>query len=234
MNECLKKQNRDIVYSYCQYGMGDSHEWGRENGANCFRSYEDLKDGWTWMELAINSRINGEFWKYTGPGFWADPDMMIVGDQSSFDVFHNTHLTPNEQYTHVSIWAMVGSPLLIGCNLAKLDDFTYGLLCNREVIAISQDRLGQVAKRVRHTDTESVWVRQLANGDWAVALLNRFPMTKRVNFALSEIGLEGTYTVRDCWRQEDEGKTSSALSYEIPPHATKLVRLHCADCPKCD
>lgn len=234
MNECLKKQNRDIVFSYCQYGMCGSHEWGRENGANCFRSYEDLKDGWTWMELAINSRINGEFWKYTGPGFWADPDMMIIGDQSSYNVFHQTHLTPNEQYTHVSVWSMIGSPLLIGCNLAKLDDFTYGLLSNREVIAISQDRLGMVARRVRHTDIESVWVRQLSDGDWAIAIINRFPMVKRITVDLSELGIEGTYYVRDCWRQEDEGKASTAISYEVPPHATKLVRLHCADCPKCD
>lgn len=234
LNECLKKQDRDIFYSYCQYGEGDVHEWGRENGANSFRSWDDLKDGWTWMEMAIDSRIDGEFWKYTGPGFWADPDMMIVGGQYSYGVDHETLLTPNEQYAHVSLWAMVSSPLLIGCDVTKLSDFTYSLLSNREVIAISQDRLGLVARRVRHTDSESVWVRQLEGGDWAIALLNRYPKSKRISFDLSEAGIEGTYEVRDCWKQEDEGRVSGELSYEVLPHAVKLVRLHCADCPKCD
>ena len=234
MNECLKKQNRDIVYSYCQYGENGVHEWGRENGANCFRSWGDLKDGWTWMEMAIDSRIDGEFWKYTGPGFWADPDMMIVGDQKSFGSTHPTLLTPNEQYTHVSIWAMICSPLLIGCDLTKLDAFTFSLLSNREVIAISQDRLGSVARRYRHTDAESVWARPLANGDFAIALVNRYPKARNISVDLSELGIEGAYIVRDCWKQEDEGQVSGTLSAEVLPHATKLVRLRCVDCPKCE
>ena len=234
MNECLKKQNRDILYSYCQYGNADVHLWGRENGANCFRSWGDLKDGWTWMELAVDSRIGGEFWKYTGPGFWADPDMLIIGDQYSFGTTHKTLLTPNEQYTHISLWAMISSPLLIGCDVTKLDDFTYSLLSNREVIAISQNRLGCVGRRVRHTDAESVWFRPLDGGDIAVALLNRSPKARRVSIDLSELGLDGVYTVRDCWKQENEGKVSESLSAEVLPHATKLVRLHRVDCPRCD
>lgn len=234
MNECLKKQNRDIFFSYCQYGTAGVQEWARENGANSWRSWGDLKDGWTWLEMAIESRIDGEFYKYTGPGCWADPDMMIVGEQFSYGSTHPTLLTPNEQYTHVSIWAMVCAPLLIGCDLSKLDDFTYSLLCNREVIAIHQDRLGCVARRYRHEDAESVWARPLADGDWAIALVNRYPKARTISFDLNEIGLEGTYDQRDCWSQTDEGRVSGSVSALVPPHATKLIRLHCSDCPKCD
>lgn len=125
MKDCLLRQNRDILYSFCQYGMGHAEEWARDAGANCWRCWEDLKDTWPWMEKALEARIGAEnYWKFAGPGCWVDPDMMIVGNQRSFGSTHPTYLTPNEQYTHVSLWCMIGSPLLIGCDLTKLDAFT--------------------------------------------------------------------------------------------------------------
>ena len=190
MNECLKKQKRDILYSFCQYGLEHTELWAREAGANCWRSWGDLKDSWHWMELALEGRIGADnYWKYNGPGCWADPDMMIVGQQFSFGSDHPTYLTPNEQYTHVSLWAMVGSPLLIGCDLTTMDDFTKNLLMNDEVIAVSQDRLGKTARRIRHTDAESVWTRPLSKGFTAVALVNRYPFAREIKVSFEELGL---------------------------------------------
>lgn len=235
MNECLKKQNRDILYSFCQYGMGHAELWAREAGANCWRSWGDLKDAWHWMELALEGRIGADnYWKYNGPGCWADPDMMIVGQQFSFGSDHPTYLTPNEQYTHVSLWAMVGSPLLIGCDLTTLDDFTKNLLMNDEVIAVSQDRLGKTARRIRHTDAESVWTRPLSKGFTAVALVNRYPFAREIKVSFAELGLSGECWVKDLWRQKCEGKHSGFYVAEVPAHATKLVKMRPKDCPKCD
>ena len=235
MGECLKKQNRDIVYSFCQYGMGRTQEWGEEAGGNCWRSWEDLKDSWNWMELAVDSRIDGEYWKYNRPGWWADPDMMIVGQQYSFGFDHPTFLTPNEQYTHVSLWCMVGSPLLIGCDLTTLDAFTRSLLANDAVIAVSQDRLGKVARRIRHVDSQSVWTRPLADGATAVALVNRSPIAREISVSFLELGLgSGEHWVKDLWRQKCEGKHAGAYVAQIPPHATKLVYVKSVACPKCE
>ena len=235
MNECLKKQKRDILYSFCQYGMGHAELWAREAGANCWRSWGDLKDAWHWMELALEGRIGADnYWKYNGPGCWADPDMMIVGQQFSFGSDHPTYLTPNEQYTHVSLWAMVGSPLLIGCDLTTLDDFTKSLLMNDEVIAVSQDRLGKTARRIRHTDAESVWTRPLSKGFTAVALVNRYPFAREIKVSFAELGLSGECWVKDLWRQKCEGKHSGFYVAEVPAHATKLVKMRPKDCPKCD
>ena len=235
MNECLKKQNRDILYSFCQYGMGHAELWARETGANCWRSWEDLKDTWQWMEFALEGRIGADnYWKYNGPGCWADPDMMIVGQQFSFGSDHPTYLTPNEQYTHVSLWAMVGSPLLIGCDLTTLDDFTKNLLVNDEVIAVSQDRLGKTARRIRHTDAESVWMRPLVKGFTAVALVNRYPYAREIKVSFAELGLEGECWVKDLWRQKCEGKHSGFYVATVPAHATKLVKMRPVDCSKCE
>ncbi len=234
MRDCLRKQNRDILYSFCQYGMGKTELWGREAGANCWRTFDDLKDGWAWMDTAIESRINAEFWKYCGKGFWPDPDMMIIGQQRSFGHDHPTFLTPNEQYTHVSVWAMLSAPLLTGCDLTKLDDFTRSLLVNREIIALSQDRAGNVARRVVNTDAEAVWYKTLENGDAAIAIVNRSPILRQIKVDLKALGLCGSYKVRDCWRQADEEKATDSYFADILPHATKVIRLSKIDCRKCE
>ena len=234
MSKCLKAQKRDILFSFCQYGWGDVQLWAREAGANCWRSWCDLNDSWHWMELALEGRIGGEYWKYSGPGCWADPDMMIVGQQYSFGGDHPTFLSPNEQYSHVSLWAMVGSPLLIGCDLTTIDEFTKSLLMNDEVIAVSQDRLGKVARRIRNADAESVWVRPLANGFTAVALVNRYPFAREIKVSFAELGLDGQCWVKDLWRQECEGKHAGFYFATVPAHATKLVKMRSVDCAKCD
>lgn len=234
MNECLKKQKRDILYSICQYGMGEAERWVHEVGANCWRSWSDLKDTWNWMELALDGHIGGEHWKYNRPGCWADPDMMLVGWQYSFGSDHPTYLTPNEQYTHVSLWAMVGAPLLIGCDLTKLDAFTRNLLVNDAVIAVNQDRLGKTARRIRHVDSESVWQRPLADGATAVALVNRCPIAREIRVSFVELGLgDGAHWVKDLWRQRCEGKHAEQYIAWVPPHATKLIYIRPVDCAKC-
>ena len=234
MSKCLKAQKRDILFSFCQYGWGDVQQWAREAGANCWRSWCDLNDSWHWMGLALEGRIGGEYWKYSGPGCWADPDMMIVGQQYSFGGDHPTFLSPNEQYSHVSLWAMVGSPLLIGCDLTTIDEFTKSLLMNDEVIAVSQDRLGKVARRIRNADAESVWVRPLANGFTAVALVNRYPFAREIKVSFAELGLDSQCWVKDLWRQECEGKHAGFYFATVPAHATKLVKMRSVDCAKCD
>ena len=236
MRDCLLKQDRDIVYSFCQYGMGKAEEWVQDAGANCWRIWDDMKDTWPWMERALEGRNVGaeNFHKYNGPGCWADPDMMLVGLQRSFGTTHPTCLTPNEQYTHVSLWCMVGSPLLIGTDLTQLDAFTRSLLVNDEVIAVSQDRLGKTARRIRHSDAESVWARPLVGGDVAVALVNRYPFAREIKVSFAELGLTGERRVKDLWRQKCEGRHAGEYVARVPPHATKLVKLRPVDCPKCD
>ena len=234
MNGCLRQQKRDILFAFCQYGGNHVEQWARSAGANTWRSWTDLKDGWTWLEGAVESNVGGDYWKYVGPGCWADPDMMLVGRQYSFGFDHPTFLTPNEQYTHVTLWAMIGAPLLLGCDLTALDPFTRSLVTNGEVIDISQDRLGRVAKRIRHRDAESVWVRELADGNLAVAMVNRYPLSREISVSFAELGIDRPCFIRDCWRNRCEGRRSGAYVADVPPHATKLIYVKRTECTKCE
>ena len=146
MGGMLKAQKRDIVFSLCQYGMENVGEWGASVNGNSWRTTLDIYDNWgKLLSIGFNQ---AEFAQFTGPGHWNDPDMLVVGWVGWGSNLHPTHLTPNEQYSHVSLWCLLSAPLLLGCDLAKLDDFTLNLLTNDEVLAVNQDPLGHDAHRV--------------------------------------------------------------------------------------
>ena len=110
-----------------------------------------------------------------------------------------TRLYPNEQYLHMTMWAMLNAPLLIGGDLTKLDAFTLGVLGNGEVLDINQDALGQQATLL-WADAASeveVWRKPLADGGLALALVNLAGMAQEVNITRELLGIIGPWTVRD-------------------------------------
>jgi alpha-galactosidase len=164
MRQSLDKVNRDILYSLCQYGNANVWEWGESIGGNSWRSTGDITDNWQSMSRIGFGQAGHE--KFAGPGHWNDPDMLVVGyvDVGRGVNLHPTRLTPDEQYTHISLWCLLCSPLLIGCDMTKLDDFTLGLLSNDEVLEVSQDPLGRQASRVVQQGELEIWAKDMSDG----------------------------------------------------------------------
>ncbi len=223
MHEALLRQNRDILFSLCQYGMGDVWQWGDQVGGNCWRTTGDISDNWSSMS-GIGFNQNGHE-KFAGPGHWNDPDMLVVGKVGWGPSLHPTHLTPNEQYTHITLWSLLSAPLLIGCDMTQLDDFTLGLLTNDEVIAVDQDPLGKQAARVAVDGNGEVWAKDLQDGGKAVGLFDRGEIPITVIVKWSDLGLDGKQPVRDLWRQKDLGEFDGQYSVEIPRHGAALIRV---------
>ncbi|MBO7683159.1 MAG: NPCBM/NEW2 domain-containing protein [Kiritimatiellae bacterium] len=222
MGEALKAQGRDIVFSLCQYGMGNVSTWGESVGGNCWRTTGDITDTWSSMWNILHKQKDS--WPYARPGAWNDPDMLVVG-RLGWGRLRPTRLTPNEQYTHMSLWSVLCSPLLIGCDLTQLDDFTMSLLTNDEVIETSQDELGAQAACVAKGPRAEIWAKPMSDGSLVFAMFNTFVVPTRITVDFASLGLEGRWRVRDLWRQEDAGVFSSAYSADVPTHATHLVRL---------
>ncbi|HXE54893.1 MAG TPA: putative Ig domain-containing protein [Tepidisphaeraceae bacterium] len=172
MRQALLASGRDLVYSLSNSApFSGVQDWAKL--ANCWRTTGDIRD--TWRSMSSNGFSQDKWAPYAGPGHWNDPDMLVVGQVGWGPRLHPTGLTPDEQYTHITLWCMLASPLLIGCDMTQLDDFTLSLLTNDEVLAVDQDELGKEARRIsedRATGAE-VWARPLADGTMAVALFNR-------------------------------------------------------------
>jgi len=229
MAAALAQTPRDIVFSFCQYGMGDVWKWGADTGGNSWRTTGDIRDSWKSI-LRNGNRGNG-IESYAGPGHWNDPDMLVVGKVGWGPSLHASRLTADEQYSHISLWCLQAAPLLIGCDLTQLDPFTLGLLTNDEVIDVDQDSLGQAAHVVKPatadpTSTIQIWARQLDDGSLAVGIFNLGPQPAPGTVTWSDLQIAGSQTVRDLWRQKDLGTFDEKFDApSIPSHGVFFLRV---------
>ena len=163
---------------------------------------------------------------YNGPGHWVDPDMLVVGMVGWEPKLHYTRLTPDEQYTHMSLWALLASPLLIGCDMAQLDDFTLSLLTNDEMIEVNQDPLGKPGMIVSQQGDVVVYAKPLEDGSMAVGLFNRGDTMAQGKLTWKSVGIRGEQTVRDLWRQQDVAKSNEEFVTEIAPHGVRFIKIY--------
>ena len=224
MEEHLRLQPRDIWYSLCQYGMGDVWKWGHAVDAQSWRTTGDITD--TWKSMYDIGFVNqADLYPYAEPGRWNDPDMLIVGKVGWSAQLRDSRLTPDEQYTHISLWSLLAANMLIGCDLSQLDDFTFNLLCNNEVNAVDQDPLGKQARReVRDGDIQ-IWKRPLADGSFAVGIFNLSTEEQMVDFIryYQQLGIQSLQSIRDLWRQQDLDTRN--VTYRIAPHGVRFVKI---------
>lgn len=222
MRQALDKVARDIVYSLCQYGMGDVWEWGEQVGGNFWRTTGDLTEVWSNM-AAVGFRQAGRE-KWSKPGHWTDPDMLVIGTLG-WGNLRPTRLTPNEQITHITLWTIQAAPLLIGADMAQFDKFTTDLMTNHEVLEVNQDVLGRGGSRVFQDHRLEVWVKPLADGTKAVALFNRGLQAADVTARWSDVGVTGSQPVRDLWQHRDLGSFSDRFTTRVPAHGAVLVKV---------
>ncbi len=222
MRNALDTADRDMVYSLCQYGMGNVWEWGELVGANMWRTNHDLLDSWGNMAKIGFAHAGKE--KYAGPGHWNDPDMLCIG-KVGFGDLRPSKLTQNEQITQMTLWCLIAAPLLIGGDIMQMDQFTVDILSNDEIIAVDQDPLGKAAGRIWQKGDIEVWARPLFDGTTAVGLFNRGRDEAKITVRWSDLGITGPQQVRDLWRQKDMGTFSDSFSAKVLPHAAWMVRV---------
>jgi alpha-galactosidase len=161
--------------------------------------------------------------------------MLVVGKTAIGSGNNPTQgLTPNEMYTHISMWCLLDAPLLIGCDMTKMDAFTTSLLSNDEVLAVNQDPLGRQASRILVDKDIQVWAKDLADGSKAVGIFNRSELEQPYTLKFADIKLTGVSTVRDLWRQQNVQLTAvidgamqppDSVTQSIPRHGVVLLKI---------
>jgi len=245
MGQALIDSGRDFVYSYSNsMRFADIEE--QSQIFNTWRTTGDIRDSW-WSLTGNGFATQNKWAPFARPGHWNDPDMLIVGYVGGWGGAqpHPTHLTPDEQYSHISLWSLLASPMLIGCDMDRLDDFTVSLLSNDEVNAVNQDPLGKQATIVwedtakvklvnkrqgredqtRELPAREVWARPLEDGSMAVGLFNMSEKEATVTANWSDLKINGKQTVRDLWRQKDIGQSDEKFETTVAPHGVVFVRI---------
>ena len=166
--------------------------------------------------------------------------MMIVGEVAIGPVLHSTRLTPDEQYSHISIFSLLAAPMLIGCPIERLDSFTLNLLSNDEIIEINQDPLGKPARLVANENGVQVWLKPMEDGSYAAGLFNidgygttpesyfrwGYEKPRNFEFDFTSLGLKGKWKLRNVWKQKEEGVFSNFFKTSIRYHGVVMLRLY--------
>ena len=222
MQKFVREQPRDIFYSLGPLGGTQVYLWGLYCDGNSWRTAQDINDTWKSI-LDVGFRQQAGLAKYSSVGHWNDPDMLVVGKVGWGDNLRETRLTPDEQYTHITLWTLLASNMLIGCDIAQMDEFTLNLLCNNEVNAVNQDILGQQADRISKEGDIEVWSRPLADGTIALGIFNIGDKEQTVDMRTLIPTKEPLKTIRDLWRQKD--LSTSELNCTIPAHGCRYLKV---------
>jgi len=228
MEAALRTTGRDVIYSLSNTGIYDhAPEYARRS--NLWRTTGDIVD--TWNSVSSIGFSQDRWAGYTGPGHWSDPDMLVVGMVGWSSKLQPTRLTADEQYAHISLWCLLSAPLILGCDLAQLDDFTLGLLTNDEVLAINQDSLGKQATQISNENGKVVYAKTLEDGSVAIGLFNRSEKEATLSVTWGPWGslaMDASIPkrrVRDLWRQQDLGEFEKKFETKVAPHGVQLIRL---------
>lgn len=234
MADALRNSCRDIVFGICEWGGRQPWKWGAEAGGQLWRTTGDVRDKWKditnsggWGILDIID-VNKHLHSYAGSGHWNDMDMLVVGlngKKGPSGDLGGTGCTYTEYQTQMSIWCMMCSPLAVSNDIRSMDEATKRILLNKEVIALNQDSLGMQCKLLNSNEVFDVYFKELAGGDYALAILNRSDKTQQIDINFQNIGLKGKYKIRDLWKHENLNTSANRWKGTVASHETKVFRL---------
>ncbi|MET9468843.1 ricin-type beta-trefoil lectin domain protein [Streptomyces sp. NPDC006544] len=229
----LRDSGRDMVLSasapaYFQQGEWGGSDWHKVLGwvgetGQLWREGRDIKvykpaapATSRWSSVLGNYGYNRWLGRYAGPGNWNDPDFLIAGAPG---------LTAAESRSQVGLWAMMAAPFILSSQVSELSPAGLAALGNTDLIALDQDPMGRQGTVVSSNATFDILVRPLANGDRAVAVLNRSGTSREVRVPLEEIGLPScTVDAKDLWSGRAR-EVSDALTGTVAAHDTAVWRL---------
>jgi hypothetical protein len=227
IRKAIDKTGRRIVFSTSPGATPVAEGAHVSTHANMWRISDDFWDRWPLLFEQFK-RLH-DWTPYRGNGHYPDADMLPLGAirqvDSNRDNPPHTRFTKDEQLTMMSLWAIARSPLIMGGDMTKMDDWTLSLLTNEEVIAVNQhsannrqlfDRGGLIG-----------WIADVpGSADKYVALFNTTDRKAKVAVTSAELGFTGAIRVRDLWAGSNvAGTASGEFAPELPPHGGGLYRM---------
>ncbi|KAF8795467.1 Alpha-N-acetylgalactosaminidase like protein [Argiope bruennichi] len=229
----VNKSSRDILFScewpFYQHAAGMKPNYQQiAKYCNIWRNFYDVVDSWQSILGIVDyySQNQDEFVAAAGPGHWNDPDMILAG---------NFGLSYDEAKAQFMLWAVLASPLLMSNDLRHIRKEFSDLLKNKEIIAVNQDFLGKMGKRVQKNGNIEIWARPISPTDesgkysYAIVFLNRNQLggPASVSVQLNSIGLDSSncYSVYDVLDPEVVTKycPQDTLKVQVNPSGATMV-----------
>lgn len=223
ISEACQNAGRDMVLSLSPGPAPIEQAEHLKQYANMWRITDDFWDEW---RLLLDMFYRAEVWcTHSGPGSWPDADMLPVGAlRQDYEETDWTKFTEDEQITMMTLWCMMRSPLMVGADLPKNDEFTLKLLTNKEVLEI-QDKT-HCAHQLYRTESEIAWIAPCKRESGCyVALFNISDKDKEITFDLSAYELEEYTVAKELWSKEIT-ELNSILASDVKAHGAAVFYLH--------
>lgn len=218
----IQKCGRSIVLSLSPGPALIEQAWHYEKYANMWRITDDFWDTWP---LLLNMFERCELWQnHVAEGCFPDCDMLPLGYLGKgFGAERYTNFTKEEQITMMTLWCIFRSPLMLGAELTKLDDWTLSLLTNPKVLRLITKSAG--AKQVMRNEKQAVWFSKDTEEDsYYLALFNLSEEEREVSADLDEMELDGAFTAEELW-SGNISKVDGKVKVSIPSHGAHLYKL---------
>lgn len=232
MSLALRNCGRDILFSACNWGSDDVWSWIQGSGAQLFRSTGDIQDSWESVKNLALSQMNKT--AYSGPFCHNDIDMLVVGmyggSNNEFIGSVKGGCTTEEYRTHFSLWAMMNSPLMIGCDIRTMSDSTKEILTNPDLIAINQDIECRGPYVVPGHDPAALMalVKPMSDGSLAIGLFNLGDRKAEMSLPFWDMGIPSAAGIGlemyDCWAHKSEGAFTERYATLLEPHGCRVFR----------
>lgn len=220
----IQKCRRPIVLSLSPGPALIDQAWHYEKYANMWRITDDLWDDW---RMVKNMFYRCELWQnHVSEGCYPDCDMLPLGIiGKGFKDERASRLTREEQCTLMSLWCIFGSPLMLGAEMTKMDDWLFSLLTNQEVLALLDPDCR--AKQVCRDEQQAVWFAEnKKNGNKYVALFNLSDEVREVSVQLEDLGLEASeLSLTELWTNVC-ASCKASLKVQLPVHGCELYKIH--------
>jgi alpha-galactosidase len=252
IRRAIDKTNRKIIFSTSPGATPLAQGDHVAEHANMWRISDDFWDNWPLL-YAQFARLN-DWTPFRGTGHYPDADMLPLGNVRTWRQNDDwTHFTQDEQITLMTLWCIARSPLILGANLPKNDEFTLALITNDEVLAVDQHSTNN-RQLFAENNTRFAWLADIPGSkDKYLALFNASPAPRRsgrgrpsdrsaagaegatatqpavVSVSLADLGLSAPCGVRDLWNHTDLPEAQDTVSAAVNSHGAVLLRLHPKD-----
>ena len=224
ISKAIEKCGRPIVLSLSPGPALIDKAWHYEKYANMWRITDDFWDNWT---LLKDMFYRCELWQnHVSEGCYPDCDMLPLGYLGKgFGKERLTNFTKDEQQTMMTLWCLFGSPLMLGAEMTKLDQWTLSLLTNKKVLDMLTPDCQP--KQIYLDDTKAIWFasNNKTNKNY-VALFNLGDETANISVNLEELDIPKTEVIlTDLWTREIYTCINKVISKKLSPHATAVYEI---------
>lgn len=224
LSDSLKNCGRDMVLSLSPGPALLEKAELYKQVSNMWRITDDFWDNW---QLLYNMFERCEKWApHNGAGHWADADMLPIGYiKQDYSPDITTQFTKDEQVTMLTLWSIFRSPLIIGGEMTKFDDFTMSLLTNEGILKMHRNarHSHQVWRREMNGSEIVLWTAADAEGGQYAALFNIGENSADISVPLTELEIYEAKDITELW--SNEAFHADNISADLAPHSARAYYL---------